>query len=838
LFVDTVPRLSGAEQSLADLAAGLHDVGVEPVVCLPGEGPLSHHLRARGVLVRTVPMDHALLTVSRSALVRKPWLILAKLFSFLAAGRRIRKLIRELDPMVVHTNTLKAHLLCVLPCMRTRTPLVWHVRDILPRSWVSAMFIWFARFASVIIVPSRAVAEPFKLSKKVFRKVRLVPNGIRVADFVDAREDRSLRQVLGVRRGDPVVGLVGRIAPWKGQEIFLRAASMLAQRHPNARFAVIGAVLFPENDAPFDAYLRRLVLDLRLQDNVIFLGHQPAPEAMAACDVVVHCSLEPEPFGRVIAEAMAAGKPVIAAAGGATAEILPPAAGFIVPPGRPELLADALDRLLADRELREHMGVAGADVAASFFDLERVVLSVAQIHRALAARNARKHKSRRRVAVRKVTTRMPKRPKSVRATRRAQQPQLSRQGWHRDARGVWVPPVDAPAPSWDLAATQGRSPGFAERYAPEAEEEDLDERNEIYAEETYGDVEADEYEEDLGDVDDEDLDADEDELEDEPFDDESLEDEGGAPSAGGAERPIPVAYRPDPTPAAALPKPAQRAQRGVAILDLTEPTGPKAHRAVPARVSGGQTGVVARVVTAPDAAFTALSSPTSYPLAPVEKRALARPFPRVKPHLGYAFLKRTLDLVVSTLILVVGSPLWLGIALGIKLGSSGPVLHRGTVHGVGGRSFTYYKFRSMRVGSSDHEHRRFIERYVLENGGHVDGGEVVYKLTSDDRVTNLGRFIRRLSLDEIPQLLNVLRGDMSLVGPRPPLDYEYELYDDRAMQRLSVRPGITGLQQVWARNMASFEDKLRMDLNYIRERSIWMDVKLLLHTVPSAFRGH
>lgn len=789
LFVDTVPRLSGAEQSLADLAEGAREVGIEPIVCLPGEGPLSSRLRAGGVLVRTLAMDSALLTVSRKTLARKPWIAFARLWAFLAVGWRMRKLIREVQPRVVHSNTLKAHLLCILPCLVTRTPLVWHVRDILAKSWVSKIFVRLARLSSVVIVPSRAVAEPFRARKKVFRKVRLVPNGIRVADFVDAREDRSLREMIGARRKDPVIGIVGRIAPWKGQEVFLRAAAMLAQRHPKARFAVVGAVLFPENDAPFDAYLHRLVLDLGIAEQVAFLGHQSAPEAMAACDIVVHASLEPEPFGRVIVEAMAAGKPVVAAAGGATNEILPPAAGFIVPPGRPELLADALDRLLGDPELCEHMGDAGADVAASFFGVERVVLSVAQIHRALAARAARKRRGGLGKAWNKLRRRLPKVSfrKPMRRPRPLARPQV---GWYRAADGNWVAPNDAFAPS----EVEGRQPvETVWTEEPEAEEEWTEEP----------------------------------EAEEDPL-----------PT-------MPVAWpaAPRASTGGSPAEPSRSFDRvpGVAILDLGEeipsrrvhaPVRPK--RPSPASVSGGQQPVVAQISN--QEAYAAPAYGTSYQSQ--ADLAVVKPFPHARPHVFYGLGKRIIDIFVASVVLVIGSPMWLLIAVFIKLESRGPVLHRGVVVGQDCKPFTYYKFRSMRLGLSDETHRRFIERYVLENGGHLEGEEVVYKLKGDARVTSIGRFIRRFSLDEIPQLFNVLRGQMSLVGPRPPLDYEFVLYDEAAKQRLTVPPGITGLQQVWARNMASFEDKLRMDMNYIRERTLWMDIKLLLWTIPASFRGH
>ena len=205
---------------------------------------------------------------------------------------------------------------------------------------------------------------------------------------------------------------------------------------------------------------------------------------------------------------------------------------------------------------------------------------------------------------------------------------------------------------------------------------------------------------------------------------------------------------------------------------------------------------------------------------------------------AYDVVKRGMDLLIALAIAILGAPLWIVIAVLIKLESSGPVFFTGTVVGKDCKPFTYYKFRSMRSDGDDKAHRRFIERYVRENGGHEHDGEIVYKLMGDDRVTTVGRWIRKFSLDEIPQIINVIRGQMSFVGPRPPLDYEYEHYDERAKERLRVLPGITGMQQVWSRDQASFEKKLELDMRYIRNRSLWLDLKLVAHTIIAIPRGH
>jgi lipopolysaccharide/colanic/teichoic acid biosynthesis glycosyltransferase len=173
----------------------------------------------------------------------------------------------------------------------------------------------------------------------------------------------------------------------------------------------------------------------------------------------------------------------------------------------------------------------------------------------------------------------------------------------------------------------------------------------------------------------------------------------------------------------------------------------------------------------------------------------------------------------------------------IKLDSPGPALFRNTVIGRNAVPFTYFKFRSMRIDSGDDEHRAFIEKYVRENGGTESDGQMIFKFVGDRRVTRIGRFIRKLSFDEVPQLINVLRGEMSIVGPRPPLRYEYELYDGYAKQRLAVMPGLTGLQQVEARHTASFSDKIEMDLDYIRRRSLWLDISIMLKSIPAALKG-
>lgn len=203
----------------------------------------------------------------------------------------------------------------------------------------------------------------------------------------------------------------------------------------------------------------------------------------------------------------------------------------------------------------------------------------------------------------------------------------------------------------------------------------------------------------------------------------------------------------------------------------------------------------------------------------------------------YEVAKRAIDIAVALFVLVAFGALWVLIALAIKLTSPGPVLYAGRAVGRYGREFTYYKFRTMYHNCDDSGHRRFLEAFVQGGGAVEADGRPIYKYANDPRVTPLGRILRRTSLDEIPQFINVLRGEMSVVGPRPPVPYEYALYQPRHRLRLLVKPGITGLYQVSARSQVPFEEMVRIDLEYIARRSLWLDLSIMLRTIPVMLTG-
>ena len=221
----------------------------------------------------------------------------------------------------------------------------------------------------------------------------------------------------------------------------------------------------------------------------------------------------------------------------------------------------------------------------------------------------------------------------------------------------------------------------------------------------------------------------------------------------------------------------------------------------------------------------------------------------------YRFAKRMMDITMVSLSLIILAPLLTIIAILVKLDSPGPAFF--VQKRVSGRQrfdgknfyweqvpFKIYKFRTMKTDAKATIHFNFMKAFI--NGdekaiaaiwAEQKAEKEKYKITNDPRVTKLGNFLRKTSLDEIPQLFNVLKGEMSIVGPRPPIPYEVEMYKPWHMQRLETVQGITGLWQVEGRSMTTFDEMVKLDLEYIEKQSLWLDIKLILLTIPAALRG-
>ena len=219
-----------------------------------------------------------------------------------------------------------------------------------------------------------------------------------------------------------------------------------------------------------------------------------------------------------------------------------------------------------------------------------------------------------------------------------------------------------------------------------------------------------------------------------------------------------------------------------------------------------------------------------YPDVPVRQRA----------RWASLMVKRATDIAGSLLALIVLSPVFLVLVALVKLTSRGPALFKQVRIGQYGEKFTFLKFRSMYANNDPKIHQEYVANLIAGNKAYDEGNGVrpVFKIKNDPRITPIGHFLRKSSLDELPQFINVLRGDMSLVGPRPPVPYEFEKYDIWHRRRsFEVRPGITGLWQVSGRSRTTFDEMVRLDLQYARDWTIWMDIKILLKTPKAVVSG-
>lgn len=202
--------------------------------------------------------------------------------------------------------------------------------------------------------------------------------------------------------------------------------------------------------------------------------------------------------------------------------------------------------------------------------------------------------------------------------------------------------------------------------------------------------------------------------------------------------------------------------------------------------------------------------------------------------------KRAFDVVIASILLIIAAPILLIGALAIWIEDGRPILFKQFRVGIHGQPFEFLKLRSMRTAARDDAHREYVRKWITQGDGAADaehGGEKIFKLVKDDRITRVGRIIRRYRIDELPQLINVLRGDMSIIGPRPAVPYEIEQYQGWHRRRLDAAPGITGLWQVSGGNRLSFDDMVRLDVKYIEDWSFLSDLKILARTVPVLLRG-
>lgn len=206
---------------------------------------------------------------------------------------------------------------------------------------------------------------------------------------------------------------------------------------------------------------------------------------------------------------------------------------------------------------------------------------------------------------------------------------------------------------------------------------------------------------------------------------------------------------------------------------------------------------------------------------------------KIGHQIGYNFIKRAMDLFITLFILPIVLPLMAVIALLVRLDSPGPAIFKQKRIGKNGRMFYIYKFRTMQHKLDNSYHQAFMKAFVRGEIGQEGQERQVFKPFTDSQVTRIGRLLRRTSLDELPQILNILKGEMSVVGPRPNVVYEVEAYKSWHMERLAVLPGITGLAQVNGRSSISFDMIVQYDIDYVQNQSLWMDLQILWKTFTS-----
>jgi lipopolysaccharide/colanic/teichoic acid biosynthesis glycosyltransferase len=203
-----------------------------------------------------------------------------------------------------------------------------------------------------------------------------------------------------------------------------------------------------------------------------------------------------------------------------------------------------------------------------------------------------------------------------------------------------------------------------------------------------------------------------------------------------------------------------------------------------------------------------------------------------------SIVKRGMDILLSLVALIVLAPLFVIVAIFIRLDSAGPAVFKQRRIGWAGKEFTLYKLRSMHVGNDARVHKDYMTKLIrgADASSNLRGSNGCFKLEKDARITRVGKFLRKTSIDELPQIVNVLKGDMSLVGPRPALSYEVEIYKPWHGKRLLARPGLTGLWQVGGRSEKNFDEMVELDIQYINEWSLYLDLKILLKTVSVVIR--
>lgn len=387
LFIDHTARMSGGEIALRNVVMKLNAARICPTVLLCAEGPLAEQLRPY-CDVRVLPLSTRLAETRKDTLGLNSLLRLRDLLSLISYTWRMSRVIKTLNIDAVHTNTLKSHIIGGVAARLAGRSLVWHLRDriapdYLPYAAVRVVRILSRLLPNVIVANSHATLSTVHSEALPFAHAVDEPN-----KFIHSKRWKVIHDGCDVPPDTPqamlsspiTIGLVGRISPWKGQHVFIKAAAIARAQMPNLRFQIIGAPLFAEEE--YEAHVKRMSSELGLDGSVDFLGFvSDVQKAVAQLHIVVHASTIGEPFGQVVIEGMAAGKAVIATRGGGIPEIvLDHVTGLLVPMNDEHAMAGAMLALARDPEKMKEMGQRGRERVREQFTIEKSARAIEQLY--------------------------------------------------------------------------------------------------------------------------------------------------------------------------------------------------------------------------------------------------------------------------------------------------------------------------------------------------------------------------------------------------------------------------------------------------------------------------
>jgi glycosyltransferase involved in cell wall biosynthesis len=386
LYIDHTSSLGGGELALLNFIRHLDQTCINPIVLLFSEGPLAQRLRDLGIETHVLPLSSDILKTRKDALGLSTRLRISIPFRALSHSFRIARFIRHHRIDLVHTNSLKSDIIGGLAGRLAHRRVIWHVRDRIDSDYLptraAAIFRFIARHLPAFVVAnSQATLDSLCLPGQ-----RRGPDTYRATPSTSCVVHGGIDCPAGpiphlCPNSTPQIGLVGRISPWKGQHIFLQAAAEVRKRFPNARFQIIGAALFAEQE--YETRVRTLASTLGLNDVVKFTGFRADIAGLIGkLDILVHASTLGEPFGQVVIEGMAAGKPVVATNGGGIPEIVVDGeTGLLVPMGDAAAMSNAIVELLADSDRSHEMGRRGRQRVAECFTIQRTARKIEQIYR-------------------------------------------------------------------------------------------------------------------------------------------------------------------------------------------------------------------------------------------------------------------------------------------------------------------------------------------------------------------------------------------------------------------------------------------------------------------------